>query len=62
MDIDNKLDLCNQAYDAMRKLERAFDKEGNIKLRREASEICQKIMFFNISITPLYFNDKEESK
>ena len=62
MDIDAKLDLCNQAYDAIRKLEKVFADEARsakdarrerskIDLRRRASEICQKILFLDMAIS-----------
>ena len=68
MTLDDKLDLCNQAYDAIRKLEKVFAdearsakdarrEESKIDLRREASGICQKILFFNMAIS---VDDEEE--
>ncbi len=68
MTCDDKLDLCNQAYDAIRKLEKVFAdearsakdarrEESKIDLRRKASEICQKILFLDMGIS---VDDEEE--
>lgn len=57
MDIDAKLGLCNQAYDAIGELREIINKEGKTDLYRRASEICQKILLLNIAIS---VDDEEE--
>ena len=50
MDFDDKMELCNQAYDIIRKLWVTFVEENDTDNERQAADVCQKIMTLQMSI------------